>query len=87
MHCMTWYIGTYGIMTIGLLYRLDFIVKCVCGYMGLRSNGCFVSGTTLKDSHYKTYIINSVGHPRSNSVRLLVLWTVAYNIRGTSIVL
>jgi hypothetical protein len=32
-------------------------------------------------------IINGVGHPRPNSVMLLVLYMVAYNIRGTSIVL
>jgi hypothetical protein len=34
-----------------------------------------------------TYIISSVGHPRLDSVRLLVLWTIMYNIRGTGIIL
>jgi hypothetical protein len=33
------------------------------------------------------YIMSSVGHLRSDSVGLLVLWTVVYNGRGTDIVL
>ena len=47
---------------MSLLYRLNDMVKyvCVC-YMGLESNGCFVTGTTLMDDHYKTYIISGVG--------------------------
>jgi hypothetical protein len=36
--------------------------------------------------HCKTYIISSMGHPRSNSVGLLVLWR-AYNGRDIDIVL
>ena len=37
--------------------------------------------------HYKTYITNNIGHSKSDSVGLLVLWTVAYNIQGIKIVL
>jgi hypothetical protein len=33
------------------------------------------------------YIINSIGHLRSNLVGLLVLWTVVYNGQGIGIVL
>ena len=29
MHCMTWYAGTCSIMAMGLLYRLDNMIKCV----------------------------------------------------------
>jgi hypothetical protein len=86
MHCMTWYTGTCGITVMGLPYRLNDIVKCVC-YMGIGSNGCFVTGTALTNDHYKTGIINSVGHLKSDSVVLLILCTVAYNIWGTSVVL
>jgi hypothetical protein len=35
--------------------------------------------------HYRTYIISSVSHPRSNSVKLLALWMVVYNGRGTGV--
>jgi hypothetical protein len=55
--------------------------------MGLRSNGCFVISVALMGSHYKTYVISSVCHSRLDSIRLLVLWTVAYNICGTGVVL
>ena len=71
----------------GLTIHVNFMVKYVCCYMGLESDGCFLTGTTLKGSHYRTYIISSVGHPRSDSIRLLVLWMVAYNGRGIDIVL
>ena len=47
----------------------------------------FVTGVALMGGHYRTYIINGVGHPRSNSVVPLVLCTVAYNIWGTGVVL
>jgi hypothetical protein len=56
--------------------------------IGLASNGfrnrcshCLMVG------HYKTYITSSVGQLRSDLVGLLVLWTVAYNGRGTNILL
>jgi hypothetical protein len=83
---MIWYIGICGITAIGLLYRLSDMVKCVY-YMSLGFNGCFVTNTTLMGSHYKMNIISSVSHPRSDSVVSLVLGMVAYNIRGTGIVL
>jgi hypothetical protein len=73
---MTWYIDTCGIMAIGLLYGLTFMVKCMC--VGFGSNG-FVTKTQpfLMDGHYRTNNISSVGHPRSDSVVPLVLYTVA----------
>jgi hypothetical protein len=80
------YTSTYGIMTMGLLNRLSNIVKCMC-YMGLGSNGYFVTGAALMDSHYRTNIIRGVGHLRSNSIVSLVLCIVAYNIWGTCVVL
>jgi hypothetical protein len=79
MHCMIWYTGTFGITAIGLLYKLDDMVKCVC-YMGFVSNGCFMASTALTGGHYRTNIISGVGRLRSNSVVLLVLCTVVYNI-------
>jgi hypothetical protein len=36
--------------------------------MGIGSNGCFVIDTALMGGHYRTNIINSVGHMRSDSV-------------------
>jgi hypothetical protein len=84
---MTKYTGTCDIMTIDLLYILDSTAKCVCCYMGFGSNSCFVTSASLTSDHYRMYIINSVGHLMSDSVGLLMLWTVAYNGQGTGIVL
>jgi hypothetical protein len=70
----------------GLTIYVNFIIKCVC-YMGFGSNGCFMAGAALTDSHYKTNIISGIGHPRSDSVMPLVLCIVTYNIRGTNVVL
>ena len=56
-------------------------------YMGLGSNDCFMAGTALTGGHYRTNIINGVGHPRSDSVVSLVLYTIVNNIRGTGVVL
>jgi hypothetical protein len=39
------------------------------------------------EGHYRTNIINGVGHPRSDSVVHPVLCTVVYNGCGTDIVL
>ena len=47
----------------------------------------FVTGIALMGSHYWMDIISGVGHSRSNSIMPLVLYTVAYNIRGTGVVL
>ena len=46
-----------------------------------------MAGAALTDGHYRIYIISSVGHLRSDSIMLLVLCIVAYNIHGTSVVL
>ena len=70
---------------MGLLYKLSDTVKYVC-HIGLRSNGCFMTSAALMDSHYRTDIISVLGHP-SDSVVLLVLCTVAYNIWGIGVVL
>ena len=56
--------------------------------MGLGSNGVYDQCShCLMVGHYKTYNTSSVGHPSSDSVELLVLWTVEYNDRGIDIVL
>jgi hypothetical protein len=73
---MTWYTGTCSIMAMGLLYRLTLWSMCMCG--GFGSNG-FVNMAQLfsMDGHYRMDIINGVGHPRSDSVVLLALCTIA----------
>jgi hypothetical protein len=58
----------------------------VC-YIGLGSNDYFVIGATLTGGHFRTIIISSVGHLRLDSVMPLVLYMVAYNIGGTSVIL
>ena len=68
----------------GLTIYVSFTVKCV-HYTGLGSNGCFVAGATLMGDHYRMDIISGVGHPRSDSVMLLVLCVVACNGWGTGI--
>jgi hypothetical protein len=82
LHRMTWYTGTCGIIALCLLYMLT-----LWSNMGLGSNSCLMVGTTLTIGHYKTDIISSVGHPRSDLVVQLVLYTVAYKIWGTGVVL
>jgi hypothetical protein len=47
----------------------------------------FVADVALKGSHYMKDIISGVGHPRSDSVMLLVFYVVMCNGWGTSIVL
>jgi hypothetical protein len=69
-----------------LTIYVNLMVKCVC-YMGLGSNGCFMADTALMGGHYRKEIISSVGYPRSDSVVLLVLCTIAYNIQGICVVL
>jgi hypothetical protein len=71
-----WYNGS------GLTMHVSFMVKCV-NYMGL----LFMDGAALKGCHYRTDIINSVGHLRSNLVVPLVLYMVACNGWGINIVL
>jgi hypothetical protein len=79
LHCMIWYTSTCSIIAMGLLYRLDDMVECVC-YMGLGSNRCFMVGAALTDGHYRMDIISGVGYPRSCLVILLVSCMVVYNI-------
>jgi hypothetical protein len=61
--------------------HVNFIVKC----MGLGSNSCFMTSTTLTNDHYMMYIISSVGYPMLDLVGLLVLWMVAYNGRAQAL--
>ena len=56
-------------------------------YMNRGSNGGFVIGTALTGGHYRSYIISSVSHQKLDSIGLLVLWTITYNIQGTGVVL
>jgi hypothetical protein len=60
--------------------------KCVF-YMGIGSNGCFMTGTALMGGHYRMYIISGMGHLKLNLVVLLMLWTIAYNIWDTGVAL
>ena len=84
---MTWYTGIWRIIDMGLQYMLTLWSNvCMC-YMGLGSNGCFIAEVALTGSHYKTDIISNVGHLRRDLVMALVLCTVAYNIRGTGVLL
>jgi hypothetical protein len=36
-------------------------------YIGLGSNGCFMTNTALMGDHYRMYVISGVGHPWSLS--------------------
>jgi hypothetical protein len=56
-------------------------------YIGLGSNGCFMIDIALTSGHYRMDIISGMGHLRSDSVVLLVLCIVAYNIWRTGVVL
>jgi hypothetical protein len=71
---------------MGLLYRLDDMVKCVC-YIGLGSNGCFMANVALMSNYYRMNIISVVGYLRSDSVVPLVLCIAAYNIWGIGVIL
>ena len=46
-----------------------------------------MASAALTSGHYRTGIISDVGHTRSDSVVLLMLCMVTYNIRGTGAVL
>jgi hypothetical protein len=81
---MIWYASTCGITAMGLLYGLYDMVKCVC-YMSLGSNGCFMADAAVTGGHYRINIINGVDYLRSDSIMLLLVCMVAYNIRGTGI--
>ena len=47
----------------------------------------FMVGAALTSGHYKTDIISGLGHPKSNSVVPLVLYTVMCNCWGIGIIL
>ena len=47
----------------------------------------FAAGVALNGNHYRTNIINGVGHPRSDSIVPVVLCMVGCNDWGTDIVL
>ena len=54
---------------------------CLCG--GFESNGFVTKVLPFPmDGHYRTNIISGVGHPRSDSVVLLVLYTVVVQYLG-----
>jgi hypothetical protein len=70
----------------GITIKVNIMANSVCACFG--SNGFMTRCShSLMDSHYRTYIINGVGHLRSDSVVTLVLCTITYNIRGTGVVL
>jgi hypothetical protein len=55
------------------------MVNVVCVWGGFGSNGFVIKMQPFPmDGHYRTDIISSVGHPRSDSVVPLVLHTVCY---------
>jgi hypothetical protein len=62
------------------------IWSIVCN-MSLGSNGCFVTDAASMGGHYRTNIISSMGHLRSDLVVSLVLCKIAYNIRSIDVVL
>jgi len=74
LHCKTWYTGTCGRTAMGLLlYELFLMVKSLqCVMIGLRSNGYFVTGTPCLNGGHNYGFASNVGHPRSDSVELLV---------------
>jgi hypothetical protein len=82
----TWYTGTCSITTMGLLYKFDDMVKCMC-YMGLGFNNYFMAGVALTGGHYKMDIISGVGQLRLDSVMPQVLCMVTYNIWGIGVIL
>ena len=77
LHRMTWYTGTCGIMAMGLLYMLVLWSMCVY-YMGLWIYWFCDHGATILNGSVTIGRISLVGagHPRSDSVVLLMLRTV-----------
>jgi hypothetical protein len=68
-----------------LTIQVNFMVKCMWGlWIQWFHDQAHYS---LIDGYYKTYIINGVGHPRLDLVVPLVLYTIAFNMRGTDVVL
>jgi hypothetical protein len=68
-------------MVMGLLYGLTLWFVCVRG--GFGSNSFVIKTQSFPmDGHYRTKVINGVGHPRSDSIVLLVLRTVCCAMVG-----
>jgi hypothetical protein len=68
-------------MVMGLLYGLTLWSVCVRG--GFGSNGFVIKTQPFPmDDHYRTNVINGVGHPRLDSVVPLVLRTVCCAMAG-----
>jgi hypothetical protein len=66
----------------GLTIQVNFMVKCVCG--GFGSNDFVIKMQSFPiDGHYRMNVISGVGHPRSDSVVLLVLCMVCCTMIGT----
>jgi hypothetical protein len=81
MHHMTWYTSTCGIKAMGLLNGLT--LWSACGGGGFGSNGFVTKMQPFPiDGHYRTDVISSVGHPRSDSVVSLVLYMVCCAMVG-----
>jgi hypothetical protein len=61
-------------MTMSLLYGLDPMITRNYNYvmMSIGSNSCFVTGALCLNGGNSYDFANSVGHPMSNSVRLLI---------------
>ena len=85
---MTWYAGTCGINDHGLTIQTSYYGQLCVLYRGFGFTGFMTKVQPFSiDGHYRTDVINGVGHPRSDSVVLLVLRTIVYNGWGISIVL
>jgi hypothetical protein len=65
-----------------LTIRVNFMVN-VCVLRGFGSNGFVTKMQPFPmDDYYRTGVISGVGHPRSDSIVLLVLRTVAVQWLG-----
>ena len=66
----------------GLTIQVSFMVS-MCVWGGFGSNGFVTKMQPFPmDGHYRMDINSGVGHPRSDSVVLLVLRTVCYAMAG-----
>lgn len=73
LYHMTWYTGTCGIMIMSLLlYNLTLWSKRFIIMLGIGSNGCYVTDAPCWNRGHSYKFASSVGHPRSDSVGLLV---------------
>jgi hypothetical protein len=77
LYCMTWYIGTCGIMAMGLLYMLVLWSICVY-YTGLWIHWSRDHNATIHNDLVtigRTSLVG-VGHPRLDLVMPLMLCTI-----------